>query len=251
MPPSGRPPSAIPPSGMPPSGLDARLRSSRVIPGRPVTTDVPSTWASVTFCGGVPANAGSSARRVSHLSGRTSGIVESGTPPSPFWLRFFGREPDAAERDAAERDPAERDAAERDAAERDAAERSGEVDPVSPRIASSGMSAIGAETAPGSELSGPVIEIAADGRRPGRPPVREGVPGAEGRHPDLASPVRKRRQGVEVLAAWVANERDPGPVRRPAGSASKIVAFVRFAAPEPSDALIVHIDPQQLLARLL
>jgi hypothetical protein len=32
----------------------------------------------------------------------------------------------------------------------------------SPRIASSGMSLIAAEAAPGSELSGPVIEIVAD-----------------------------------------------------------------------------------------
>ena len=179
MPPRGRPPSAIPPSGMPPSGLDSTLILFSETPFRAGETGGPSNCASVTFCGGVPLNLSSSARCASHVSGSTSGIVESGTPPSPFWLRFSAVNPIPPRGMPPSGIPPS--GMPPSGMPPSGIPPSGAPCVVwdSPRIASSGMPTIAAEPAPGSELPGPVMEIdavrfAASGPQSGnefRPPI--------------------------------------------------------------------------------
>ena len=131
--------------------------------------------------------------------------------------------------------------------ERDAAERCTRVVCDSPRIASSGMPVIAAEPAPGSELSGAAIEIDAvrfDGFGPQsgnefRPPMGVrltwSVPSASAVQTSKFCPPASRTNAI----------REPSGDQL--GSASKIEPFVRFVAPEPSEALIVQTVPQQEL----
>ena len=231
MPPSGMPPRAIPASGMPPSGLDARLSWPSVTLVTAGDTGGPSNCANVTFCGGVPLNAGSSARCASHVSGSTSGIVDRGTPPRPFWLRFSAVKPippippsGMPPRGMPPRGmppsgmpPSGMPPSGAPAVVCD-----------SPRIASSGMPEIGAEAAPGSELSGAAIEIAAvrlEGVGPQsgkefRPPMRVrstwSVPSASAVQTSKFCPPASRTNAIRV------------PSGDQLGSASKMVAFVRL-----------------------
>ena len=119
--------------------------------------------------------------------------------------------------------------------------------PALERIASSEMSAIAAEPAPGAELSGPAIETEAVigeavGPQSGnefRPPMGVrltcSVPSASAVQTSKFWPPASRTKAIRV------------PSGDQLGSASKIEPFVRFVAPEPSAALIVQTVPQQLL----
>ena len=84
-------------------------------------------------------------------------------PPRPFWLRFAVVKPIPASGMPASGMPAERDAGERDRRRAGCLPSGAESGPSSsaPRIASTGMSSIGAEAAPACELGSPVIEIEA------------------------------------------------------------------------------------------
>src|SRR5262245_34678756 len=119
-----------------------------------------------------------------------------------------------------------------------------EVVPVSPRIASRGMFAIGAETAPGREVGRPSIETVADSG-----PVANGPQSGNAFRPPM--PVRLTcpvplAAAVQTLKLWPPASREKA-IRVPSGdqlgSESKIEAPVRFAAPDPVDAFIVQIDP--------